>query len=128
MKQEEKRPIVFALLILMLLLSIPFSVYTVFSGAAKYPILNIAVDVLLIGFAWGLWARNEVIRDIYVQFSVLVFLSLGVGLSVIISFVIMGKLSLGLQNIPGLMTMMSLLILVFYLRSEGLLRYYHSDE
>ncbi len=78
--------------------------------------------------AWGLWSKKDIARELLINFTVFIIASLGVVL--FINFVLLhqGKIEIGSKNVPGFLTLLSLLILVFYIRSDRFLKYYFAND
>ena len=128
MKPNKKRPIELTVLIMMLLIGVINSIHGLLSTQAPYIYLNIIVIVLMSGLAWGLWFKKDKFREIMVTFSFIITLCLLLGLMIEALFLYQGKSTLALSEIPGLLSLLSIAILVVYLRSKRATQYFLNQE
>jgi len=123
----DKKPIEFIILIVLLLSGVPESIYAVLVGESEYPVISLISCAIFILWGVGLWKRKEIARRILIELTSLLILPFG-----LLMFFILGGVSKGDINltdaIPSALMVVALIVTVFYLRSDRLLRYYWAEK
>jgi len=123
----DKRPLEFVVLILLLVGGVPESLYSIIVGESEYPVLTLITCVLFILWGIGLWKRNEIARRFLIELTTLLIMPFGILMLFTIGGVSKGHLQL-IQLIPSILMVTTLVVIVFYLRSDRLLRYYWAEK
>ena len=123
----DKRPLEFVVLIIFLLSGVPESMYSIISGENEYPLLSSAFVVFFVALAIGLWLRKEIARRFLIETTALLVLPAGIAMFFILGGVSKGDIQL-LDALPFMLSVIALIVLVFYLRSDRLLRYYWAEK
>lgn len=123
----DKRPVGLWLIIISLALAVPMNLYELIFGEDEYPFLTVAITLLSSALAIGLWHKIELARRALISVAgILIFINL---FSLALAFSALQKGTLPASElVPGLGGLVLLAIIVLYLRSGNLLRYYWADD
>ena len=123
----DKKPLEFVILIIFLVSGVPESMYSIITGENEYPLLSFAFVVFFVALASGLWFRKEMARRFLIETTALLVLPAGIAMFFMLGGVSKGDIRL-LDALPVMLSVIALIVLVFYLRSDRLLRYYWAEK
>lgn len=123
----DKRPIGLWLIIISLAYVVPMNLYGLIFGDDEYPIVTIIITLFSGALAVGLWYKNELARRALITLIGLLILINLFTLALAFSAVEKGVIPAS-ELIPGFGGLVLSAIIVLYLRSGKLLRYYWADD